>query len=120
MLGGRVAEEIILGDTSIGCSNDIERASVLAYEYINSYGMGENLLNITSITKHTNTMVSNKEYVIKADKLLIEAEKSVRELLSKHSDELLRLTDELLEKEVVIDYRYLNEGIEKLSACKVQ
>ena len=38
-LGGRVAEEICLGEMSTGASNDIERATKIAREMVMSYGM---------------------------------------------------------------------------------
>ena len=41
LLGGRVAEELVLGDISTGASNDIQRASSLAHKMVASYGMSE-------------------------------------------------------------------------------
>ena len=43
LLGGRVAEEIIMGDISTGASNDIERASQVARNMVTKYGMSEKL-----------------------------------------------------------------------------
>ncbi len=43
LLGGRVAEAIILGDVSTGASNDIERATNIARNMITKYGMSDNL-----------------------------------------------------------------------------
>ncbi len=43
LLGGRVAEAIILGDVSTGASNDIERATNIARSMITKYGMSDNL-----------------------------------------------------------------------------
>ena len=39
LLGGRVAEELVLGDISTGASNDIERASKIARAMVTKYGM---------------------------------------------------------------------------------
>ena len=47
LLGGRVAEALILGDISTGASNDIERATNLAFSMITKYGMSEKLGPIT-------------------------------------------------------------------------
>ena len=47
LLGGRVAEAVILGDISTGASNDIERATNLAFSMITKYGMSEKLGPIT-------------------------------------------------------------------------
>ena len=43
LLGGRVAESLVLGDISTGASNDIQRASSLAHKMVASYGMSEKL-----------------------------------------------------------------------------
>jgi cell division protease FtsH len=43
LLGGRVAEDLFLGDISTGASNDIDRASKLARDMVARYGMCERL-----------------------------------------------------------------------------
>ena len=43
LLGGRVAEALVLGDVSTGASNDIERASKIARDMVTKYGMSERL-----------------------------------------------------------------------------
>jgi cell division protease FtsH len=43
LLGGRAAEEIVLGDITSGASNDIERATALARAMVTKYGMSEAL-----------------------------------------------------------------------------
>ncbi|MBQ1978071.1 MAG: AAA family ATPase, partial [Ruminococcus sp.] len=43
LLGGRVAEALVLGDISTGASNDIERATNLARAMVTKYGMSETL-----------------------------------------------------------------------------
>ena len=43
LLGGRVAEELIMGDISTGASNDIERATKMARSMVTKYGMSEKL-----------------------------------------------------------------------------
>ena len=47
LLGGRVAEQLILNDISTGASNDIERASKIARSMVMKYGMSERLGTIT-------------------------------------------------------------------------
>lgn len=47
LLGGRVAEKLILNDISTGASNDIERASKIARSMIMKYGMSDKLGPIT-------------------------------------------------------------------------
>ena len=43
LLGGRVAEKLVLDDISTGASNDIERASKIARDMVTKYGMSERL-----------------------------------------------------------------------------
>ncbi len=43
MLGGRVAEEIKIGDVTTGASNDIQKATGLAREMVTQYGMSDRL-----------------------------------------------------------------------------
>ena len=47
LLGGRVAEELFLGDISTGASNDIDRASSLARDMVGRYGMCEKIGTIS-------------------------------------------------------------------------
>ena len=46
-LGGRAAEEIMLGDVSTGASNDIARATDIIKQMITDYGMSERFKNMT-------------------------------------------------------------------------
>ena len=43
LLGGRVAEALVLGDISTGASNDIERATKIARAMVTKYGMSDNI-----------------------------------------------------------------------------
>ncbi|MBQ7921537.1 MAG: ATP-dependent zinc metalloprotease FtsH [Clostridia bacterium] len=43
LLGGRVAEQLILGDISTGASNDIQRATNIARQMVTKYGMSDKL-----------------------------------------------------------------------------
>lgn len=47
MLGGRAAEEVILGDISTGASNDIARATDILKQMIVTYGMSDRFKNMT-------------------------------------------------------------------------
>ena len=47
LLGGRVAEEIVIGDISTGASNDIERATKIAKSMVTKYGMSDKVGTIT-------------------------------------------------------------------------
>ncbi len=43
LLGGRAAEELVLGDISTGASSDIQRATAIARKMVGTYGMSEKL-----------------------------------------------------------------------------
>ena len=43
LLGGRVAEEIVLGDVTTGASNDIERVTSIARGMVTRYGMSDKI-----------------------------------------------------------------------------
>ena len=52
LLGGRVAEKLILGDISTGASNDIQRASGLARKMVTVYGMSDKIGTISFESGH--------------------------------------------------------------------
>ena len=52
LLGGRVAEKLMLGDISTGASNDIQRASQIARKMVTVYGMSEKLGSISFESGH--------------------------------------------------------------------
>ena len=45
-LGGRAAEEMMLGDISTGASSDIQRATAIARKMVGTYGMSDKLGNV--------------------------------------------------------------------------
>ena len=52
LLGGRVAEQLCLGDISTGASNDIQRATAIARKMVASYGMSERLGTVSFESGH--------------------------------------------------------------------
>ena len=107
LLGGKVAEEIVLGQSSTGSSNDLERASLIAYSYVVNYGMdNEYLINTDVISKANNIIVDNKRYIERANELLLEQQENVRAILNAHRNELDILVEKLLEVETVMDYNF--------------
>jgi len=91
-LAGRAAEEIVFGQDQIttGASNDLERATMLARDYIGRYGMGDSLANREVLMDSSGL---NQQCVLLLEKLY-EKTKSIicekRELLSKVADALLQ------------------------------
>ncbi len=57
LLGGRVAEKLILGDISTGASNDIQRATGIARNMVTRYGMSEILGPIVYGSEHSSDEV---------------------------------------------------------------
>ena len=51
-LGGRAAEELVIGDVTTGASNDLERVTAIAREMVTEYGMSEELGPVTYGKKH--------------------------------------------------------------------
>ena len=52
LLGGRVAEQLCLGDISTGASNDIQRATAIARKMVASYGMSDKLGTVSFESGH--------------------------------------------------------------------
>ncbi len=114
LLGGRVAESIVLDDISTGASNDIERASKIARDMVTKYGMSENLGTITFGSGQeevflgrdwTQTRNYSEETSAKIDeevkKIIDTAYNRAKEILTMHSDKLHRVANILLEKEKI-------------------
>ncbi len=94
LLGGRVAEKIVIGDITTGASNDIERATKLARGMVTKYGMSELLGPVVYGTGHDEVFLgkefsSSRDY---SDKVAadIDAEiKSIVEKAYKKAEEIL-------------------------------
>lgn len=101
LLGGRVAEKIIIGDISTGASNDIQRVTEIARNMVTKYGMSENLGPITFGSGETEVFLG-KDY------------NTVRN----YSEEIAKDIDEEIRKIVLTGYKrceeILNENIDKL------
>lgn len=57
LLGGRVAEKLVLDDVSTGAKNDIERATGIARKMVTEYGMSENLGPMTFGSEHDEVFI---------------------------------------------------------------
>ena len=56
-LGGRVAEELVLGDISTGASNDIQQATRVATDMVTRYGMSDRLGTVLYGSEHSSDEV---------------------------------------------------------------
>ena len=112
LLGGRVAEALVLGDISTGASNDIERASKITRSMVTKYGMSDNLGPITYGTDGSNPFlgkemghVSNYSEITasaidnEVREIITEAYQKSEKILSDHMDLLHRLAAVLFERE---------------------
>ncbi len=114
MLGGRVAEEIKIGDYTTGASNDIQKATNLAREMVTQYGMSEKLGPIQLGQKDSQPFLG-RDYGHQVDysgqvaeqidlelrKLIDEAHDEALEILVENDDVLETLAQTLLEVETL-------------------
>ena len=108
LLGGRVAEAIVLGDVSTGASNDLDRATALAKGMITRYGMDENI-GLATYGTNTGFYGTGKEYSESTATAIDEAVKAqlktaydrCEAILTEHRDQLDRLAEYLLEHEKI-------------------
>ncbi len=114
LLGGRVAEETVLGEISSGASNDLERASEIARNMVTQLGMSRKLGPLTWGKRHQLQFLSVEEQeernysdetasLIDAEvkALVEEGQARAREILTGKRELLDRLTAVLEEKEVI-------------------
>jgi cell division protease FtsH len=114
LMGGRVAEELVLGVQTTGAGNDIERASTLARKMVCDFGMSENLGPLTFGKKEDQIFLGreifqHRDYSeLTAQKIDEEVRKIVTDAYGKTSqiirdnmDNLHRLANALLEKETL-------------------
>ncbi len=98
LLAGRIAEELIFGseDITTGASNDIQKASQLILDYINKFGMDEEMglfsLDIFGETPNERLISKCREYM---NNLYDET----RELIQNNMSKLESITSQLLENE---------------------
>ena len=57
LLGGRAAEQLILGDISTGASNDIQRATSMARKMVGTYGMSDRLGTVAFDAGHDEVFI---------------------------------------------------------------
>ena len=95
LLGGRVAEQLELGDISTGASNDLRRATALAREMITKYGMSERIGPVSYAEEGEifvgRSMEKTKPY---SERIAGDIDAEVHELLQKAYDACARLLRE--------------------------
>lgn len=112
LLGGRVAEALIMGDVSTGASNDIERATKITHNMITRYGMSEKLGTI-SYGSDSDEVFLGMDYGRKRDyseataaaidqeskRIMDHAYQEAERLLKEHSDKLDNVAKFLIQYE---------------------
>jgi cell division protease FtsH len=113
-LGGRVAEELAIGDITTGASNDLERATKLAKQMVMRYGMSEKLGPMT-LGEAQHEVFLGRDFSANADyspEIAFEIDKEVRRLvdgafdrakaiLLQHRPQLDKMAAVLIERETV-------------------
>ena len=111
LLGGRVAEELFIGDISVGASSDIDRATKLAKDMVARYGMCEKLGTVSYLDggevfigrDYQSTKSYSEKYAATIDdevkNLIDRAYDHCRKLLSDDSEKMHGLCEYLLEHE---------------------
>lgn len=109
-LGGRVAEEIIFGDSQIttGASSDLQKVAEIARRMVVDFGFTEKMGNVawksSSAFSENGTGYSEKtahDIDEEIKKLVNEAYERTQAILKNHVEQLNKLTDALIEKEVM-------------------
>ena len=127
LLGGRVAEQLVIGDISTGASNDIERASKIARDMVMRYGMSERMGTITygsgqeevflgrDITQGRNYSENTSTEIDQEVKRIVDkAYKTAEQILTMQMDKLTVVANILLEKEK-IDGEEFNAVLKKIN-----
>ncbi|MDF2487026.1 MAG: ATP-dependent metalloprotease FtsH [Herbinix sp.] len=98
LLAGRIAEEVIFGSDEIttGASNDIQKASQLILDYINKFGMDEEM-GLFSLDIFEDGQ--NAQMITKCREHMNHLYEATRTLLKDNKSQLEALTAELLDKE---------------------
>ena len=114
LLGGRVAEKLILDDISTGASNDIERATQISKAMVTKYGMSDRVGTITFGADQEEVFLGRdlahaKDYSEETAAIIDEEVKKIidagyeraTKILSEHIDKLHAVAKVLIEKEKI-------------------
>ncbi|MGI6745278.1 MAG: ATP-dependent zinc metalloprotease FtsH [Acutalibacteraceae bacterium] len=115
LLGGRVAEELILSDISSGASNDIERATDIARRMVTRYGMSE-VLGPVSLGKTNDEVFLGKDYShIRnfSETVASQIDAEVKRIVSECYEECKKTLNENMDKlNAVAEYLFKKEKID--------
>lgn len=114
-MGGRVAEEVVLGADNIssGAMNDLQSATNIARSLVTNFGMGGETAGWTSYDERTWGKLSDDSRKLadsEVDKLLRASYERVRTLMTANKQKLLCISNALVERETL--------GHEELAALR--
>ena len=109
LLGGRAAEDLIIGQVTTGALNDLERATKVAYSYVSLYGMSSKIPNISYYDSTGQDYAFTKPYsegrarIIddEVSRIINEQYERAKNILAQYKEGLGRLADELYSREVI-------------------
>lgn len=114
LLGGRVAEAIVLKDISTGASNDLQRASTICRDMVSKYGMSDeigpvvysddnNEIFLGRDYGHVNNYsdVTSARIDAEIEKMMRDAYEKTESILKEHYDKLVLVAETLIEKEKI-------------------
>ena len=108
-LGGRAAEEIVLGQISTGALNDLEKVTKMAYAIVVYYGMSDKIPNVSYYDSTGQAYGFSKPYggeratAIDAEvsRIINEQYERAKAIIREHADGHGKLAETLLTKEVM-------------------
>lgn len=109
LMGGRIAEDLVLNQVTTGASNDIERATELARRMVVEWGMSEKLGPLNYSIKQSTHAEQSKEHSEKISETIDEEIKRIvesnyskaKEILNNKMNSLHEMAKVLLEKETI-------------------
>ncbi len=118
LMGGRAAEEIMVGSISTGASNDFKQASEIARLMVTEYGMSEALGHVSLAERSRSPFLNGGQGGVgltdknfsertqrrvdeEVSRLIEEAMQRARDLISRHRDALTKVAARLLATEVI-------------------
>jgi cell division protease FtsH len=100
LLGGRVAEELIVGDVTTGAANDIERATKVAKQMVTEYGMSD-IIGPLTLGQKQHEVFLGRDFQAQpdySDQVAFEIDNEVRRLIDEAHDEALEILREQRDK----------------------
>ena len=125
LLGGRVAEQLVLEDISTGASNDLERATSTARSMVTRYGFSERLGPVVYGTDQAQTFLGRDlgqgkgyseaiatEIDSEVRDIVEDGYETARRILTEHMPELHKLAKYLMEREKISgdEFKIIMEG----------